>query len=201
MKIVWSAKRQKAKDAMFSLSRRLVFDNSQLGSQTHEIIWFFQAWMQNMAQLIRWMEFFSQTNRLSNWRRARHSRAFWGQGSQKLRFGQFYKICNFRHKNFLRQIIVHLMAEKHKSGMFYLIWTTIFDNGQLNSQTYENIWDFRSKHANLWNVQIDDFCIWHVFSEYPEWIQSIKMIKIGVGIGWNDARYQIHWKCSFWHIF
>ena len=38
---------------------------------------FFPARMRNIAQLIRWMEFLSQKNRLSNWSGARHSRAFW----------------------------------------------------------------------------------------------------------------------------
>ena len=66
MKIILRAKRQKQKDAMFSLSRRSIFNNSELGSQTYEIIGFFQARMRNIAQLIRWMEFLSQTNRLSN---------------------------------------------------------------------------------------------------------------------------------------
>ena len=70
---------------------------------------------------------------------AKHSRAFWGQGGQKWRFGQFYEICNFRHENSLRQIIVHLMAEKQKSGMFYLIWRTRFDNYQLKSQTWKSM--------------------------------------------------------------
>ena len=37
----------------------------------------FSARMRNMGQLIRWMEFLSQTNRLSNWCGARHSHAFW----------------------------------------------------------------------------------------------------------------------------
>jgi len=77
MKIILRAKRQKQKDAMFSLSRRSIFNNSELGSQTYEIIGFFPARMQNIAQLIRWMEFLSQKNRLSNWSGARHSRAFW----------------------------------------------------------------------------------------------------------------------------
>ena len=77
MKIILRAKRQKQKDAMFSLSRRSIFNNSELGSQTYEIIGFFPARMRNIAQLIRWMEFLSQKNRLSNWSGARHSRAFW----------------------------------------------------------------------------------------------------------------------------
>ena len=77
MKIILRAKRQKQKDAMFSLSRRSISNNSELGSQTYEIIWFFPARMRNIAQLIRWMEFLSQKNRLSNWSGARHSRAFW----------------------------------------------------------------------------------------------------------------------------
>ena len=34
MKIILRAKRQKQKDAMFSLSRRSIFNNSELGSQT-----------------------------------------------------------------------------------------------------------------------------------------------------------------------
>ena len=37
----------------------------------------FSARMRNMGQLIRWMEFLSQTNRLSNWGGAKHSHAFW----------------------------------------------------------------------------------------------------------------------------
>ena len=37
----------------------------------------FSARMRNMGQLIRWMEFLSQTNCLSNWCGARHSHAFW----------------------------------------------------------------------------------------------------------------------------
>ena len=37
MKIILRAKRQKQKDAMFSLSRRSIFSNSELGSQTYEI--------------------------------------------------------------------------------------------------------------------------------------------------------------------
>ena len=77
MKIILRAKRQKQKDAMFSLSRRSIFNNSELGSQTYEIIGFFPARMRNIVQLIRWMEFLSQKNRLSNWSGARHSRAFW----------------------------------------------------------------------------------------------------------------------------
>ena len=132
---------------------------------------------------------------------AKHSRAFWCQGGQTWRFGQLYEICNFRHENSLRQIYVHLMAEKQKSGMFYLIWRTRFDNYQLKSQTYENLWDFRFKHANSWNVQIDEFWIWNEFSEYSEWIQSVKMIKIGVGISKKHKKYRIHWKGTIWHIF
>ena len=37
----------------------------------------FSARMRNMGQLIRWMEFLSQANRLSNWGGAKHSHAFW----------------------------------------------------------------------------------------------------------------------------
>ena len=42
MNIIMRAKRQQQKDEMFYSSRRLIFDNSQLGSQTYQILWFFQ---------------------------------------------------------------------------------------------------------------------------------------------------------------
>ena len=35
---------------------------------------------------------------------AKHSRAFLGQGGQKLRFGRFYKINNFHDENDLRRV-------------------------------------------------------------------------------------------------
>ena len=77
MNRIMHAKRQKQTDEMFCLSRRVIFNNSQLGSQTYEIIGFFPARIRNITQLIRWMEFLSQKNRLSNWSGARHSGAFW----------------------------------------------------------------------------------------------------------------------------
>ena len=39
---IMHAKRQKQTDEMFCLSRRVIFNNSQLGSQTYEIIYMFQ---------------------------------------------------------------------------------------------------------------------------------------------------------------
>ena len=42
MKRIMHAKRQTQTDEMFCLSRRVIFNNSQLGSQTYEIIWIFK---------------------------------------------------------------------------------------------------------------------------------------------------------------
>jgi len=38
MNIIMSAKRQQQRDELFYVSRRLIFDNPQLGSQTYQIL-------------------------------------------------------------------------------------------------------------------------------------------------------------------
>ena len=61
-------------------------------------------------------------------RGAKHSRAFWGQGGQKWRFGRFYEISNFHDKIHLRSRIGCIASRKQKSTMFYLKRSSRFDN-------------------------------------------------------------------------